>query len=156
MPLYTKGHQDDSNPMSQQYRIAPPFSAESAWRFVGAMEQAWNSRDPDVITPVYTADIAWCDRGALLRGTAAVREFLHRKWRNELHHRSAMELWCHCNHRLSVRVTSEWQHARSGQWYRTQGLEIWECDDDGLVRERHATANDLAISASDRRIGVSP
>lgn len=39
-----------------------------------------------------------------------------------------------------------------GQWFRAYGNENWEFDENGLMRKRYASINDLAISAGDRRI----
>jgi len=58
------------------------------------------------------------------------------------------------NH-ISVRFEYEWQHARIGLWYRTHGNEHWAFDDDGYMQRRDMSANDIPISASDRRIGCS-
>jgi nuclear transport factor 2 (NTF2) superfamily protein len=56
--------------------------------------------------------------------------------------------------RISVRFEYEWQDATSGQWFRTHGNEHWEFDDDGLMRRRDMSANDIPIDASERRIGI--
>ena len=39
-----------------------------------------------------------------------------------------------------------------GQWWRSYGNENWEFDDDGLMRRREASINDVAIDESERRI----
>jgi len=43
-------------------------------------------------------------------------------------------------------------HDGKGQWYRSYGSELWEFDDDGLMRRREASINDVPISESERRI----
>jgi nuclear transport factor 2 (NTF2) superfamily protein len=63
------------------------------------------------------------------------------------------ELWAHSDNRISVRFEYEWQHAETGQWYRTHGNEHWEFDEDGYMRRRDMSANDIPINSSDRRIG---
>ena len=40
----------------------------------------------------------------------------------------------------------------SGQWYRSYGNELWEFDEDGLMRRREASINDVPIAESERRI----
>ena len=40
----------------------------------------------------------------------------------------------------------------SGQWWRSYGNEQWEFDDEGYMRRREASINDVAIEEGDRRI----
>ena len=40
----------------------------------------------------------------------------------------------------------------SGRWWRSYGNEQWEFDDEGYMRRREASINDVAIDESDRRI----
>ena len=45
----------------------------------------------------------------------------------------------------------------AGQWYRSYGNELWEFDDDGYMRRREASINDVRIDESERRIfGARP
>ena len=39
----------------------------------------------------------------------------------------------------------------SGQWYRSHGNELWECDDLGYMRKRFASINDLEINEIERK-----
>ena len=79
-----------------------------------------------------------------------IKAFLRRKWARELDYRLIKELWaCHAN-RIAVRFAYEW-HDDSGQWFRSYGNENWEFDEDGLMRRRIASINDLPIAASDRK-----
>ena len=48
-----------------------------------------------------------------------------------------------------MRFAYEW-HDASGNWFRSYGNENWEFDDDGLMRVRHASINDLPIAESER------
>lgn len=50
-----------------------------------------------------------------------------------------------------MRFQYEW-HDASGQWWRSYGNEQWEFADDGLMRRREASINDVAIAEGDRRI----
>jgi nuclear transport factor 2 (NTF2) superfamily protein len=43
-------------------------------------------------------------------------------------------------------------HDTAGQWYRSYDNELWEFDEDGLMRRREASINDVAIDESERRI----
>ena len=141
--------------MSQDVPSVPPFSEASARQATRSAEAAWNTRDPDLVVLGYSPDAVWRDRGQTLSGRAAIRAYLERKWRHELHQRTAMALWRHTVNRISVRVQSEWQHSRTGQWYRTSGIEHWEYDYSGLIQQRDASSGDEPIGAGDRSIGIS-
>jgi uncharacterized protein len=56
-------------------------------------EEAWNTRDPDVVVLAYTDDSEWRNRTEFLRGRAEIRAFLEPKWRRELRYRLRKELW---------------------------------------------------------------
>ena len=128
----------------------PPFDPESARLKVRLAEDAWNSRDPDRVVQVYTADTRWRNRAEFLVGRAEVHAFLQRKWARELDYRLIKELWACAGHRIAVRFAYEW-HDDSGQWFRSYGNENWEFDDQGLMARRHASINDLPIAERDRK-----
>ena len=133
----------------------PPFTRESALAKVQAAEDAWNSRDPVKVAQAYTPDSEWRNRDLFFSGRDAIVNFLTNKWSLELHYRLMKELWAYTDNHISVRFEYEWQHARTGQLYRTHGNEHWAFDDDGYMQRRDMSANDIPISASDRRIGIS-
>jgi uncharacterized protein len=128
----------------------PPFSLETARQKIQAAEDAWNSRDPERVALAYTPDSEWRNRSEFLNGRDAIREFLRRKWNKELDYRLRKELWCFLENRIAVRFEYEW-HDDSGQWYRSYGNENWEFADNGLMRKRFASINDLPIQEADRR-----
>jgi len=134
--------------------IKPPFNATTARAKVQAAEDAWNSRDPGRVALAYSKDSRWRNRDEFFQGRDAIRAFLERKWRRELHYRLMKELWAFSDDRISVRFEYEWQNATSGRWYRTHGNEHWEFDHDGLMRRRDMSANDIEIDADERRIGI--
>jgi nuclear transport factor 2 (NTF2) superfamily protein len=128
----------------------PPFTAETAAQKVRMAEDAWNSRDPSRVALAYTPESQWRNRSEFLQGRAAIEAFLTRKWSRELDYRLIKELWaCHGN-RIAVRFAYEW-HDDSGQWYRSYGNENWEFDEQGYMRRRIASINDLPIAAADRK-----
>ena len=134
--------------------IVPPFTAESAKEKVQRAEDAWNSRDPERVALAYSVDSQWRNRDEFFTGREAIKEFLTRKWAKELHYRLMKELWAFTDNRISVRFEYEWQDSETGQWYRSHGNEHWEFDEEGLMRRRDMSANDIAIDSSERRIGV--
>jgi uncharacterized protein len=138
--------------MSEQ--IIPPFTAASAATKVQLAEDAWNTRDPEIVARAYSEDSRWRNRGEFFQGRDAIRAFLYRKWRRELHYRLMKELWAFDGNRISVRFEYEWQDANSGRWYRTHGNEHWEFNDQGLMTIRDMSANDISISSNERRVGI--
>ena len=135
--------------MSQRPPL-PPFDEETARQKVQAAEDAWNTRDPDRVALAYTEDSEWRNRDEFFRGREAIREFLRRKWARELDYRLIKALWACADNRIAVRFAYEW-HDDSGHWYRSYGNENWEFDDQGLMRVRHASINDLPMAAADRK-----
>ena len=130
-------------------RIAPPFTIETARAKVKAAEDAWNSRDPERVSLAYTVDSAWRNRAEFFTGRPAIVDFLKRKWSRELDYRLIKEVWAFEGARIAVRFAYEW-HDDSGQWYRSYGNENWAFDENGLMRQRHASINDLPIAESAR------
>jgi nuclear transport factor 2 (NTF2) superfamily protein len=138
-----------------QRQPIPPFTAETARQKVQAAEDAWNSRDADRVAGAYSVDSEWRNRDEFFCGRDAIKYFLKHKWTTELHYRLQKELWSFTDNRISVRFEYEWQHAQTGQWYRTHGNEHWEFDTDGYMQRRDMSANDVEISAGDRRIACT-
>jgi uncharacterized protein len=80
---------------------------------------------------------------------------LKRKWAKELEYRLIKELWTLGENRIAVRFACEW-HNDSGNWFRSYGNENWEFGEDGLMRLRLASINDLPISESERKYHWPP
>lgn len=136
--------------MSDQRPPLPPFDLDSATRKVQAAEDAWNTRDPQHVSLAYTPDSAWRNRDQFLTGRPAIVEFLTAKWERELDYVLRKSLWGFRGNRMAVRFHYEW-HDAAGQWYRSYGNELWEFDDNGLMRRREASINDVIITEADRR-----
>lgn len=128
----------------------PPFTRETAVLKVRAAEDGWNSRDPGKVSLAYTEDSQWRNRAEFFSGRSAIVEFLTRKWAKELDYRLIKELWAFDNDRIAVRFAYEWRDD-SGNWFRSYGNENWEFDARGLMRQRHASINDLPIKPGDRK-----
>ena len=127
----------------------PPFDYESASLKVRKAEDAWNSRDPQAVSLAYTIDSRWRNRSEFLQGRVEIVAFLTRKWARELDYRLVKELWAFAGDRIAVRFAYEF-HDHAGQWFRAYGNENWEFDDNGLMRVRQASINDLPIRESER------
>jgi uncharacterized protein len=131
--------------------IKPPFTLETATAKVKTAENAWNTRDPELVALAYTEDSEWRNRSEFLKGREEIKEFLRRKWERELDYRLMKELWAFTANRISVRFEYEW-HDAENNWFRSHGNEHWEFDDAGLMRRRDASINDIAITENDRRL----
>ena len=129
----------------------PPFTRETAIQKVRAAEDGWNGRNPEKVALAYTEDSVWRNRAEFLQGRAAIVAFLTRKWARELDYRLIKELWAHDGNRIAVRFAYEWLDD-SGNWFRSYGNENWEFDENGLMRARHASINDMPIRESDRKM----
>ena len=128
----------------------PPFTAKTAAEKARLAEDAWNTRDPKRVALAYTADSLWRNRAEFFRGREAIEAFLERKWQRELDYRLIKEVWAFSGNRIAVRFVYEW-HDDSGHWYRSHGNEQWEFDDEGLMRRREASINDVRIQEAERK-----
>ena len=128
----------------------PPFTRETAIQKVRMAEDGWNSRDPQRVALAYTLDSRWRNRAEFPQGRAEIQAFLEGKWQRELEYRLIKELWAHDGNRIAVRFAYEW-HDAEGNWFRSYGNENWEFDEQGLMRLRYASINDLPISAAERK-----
>lgn len=127
-----------------------PFTLETAKAKVQAAEDAWNTRNPEKVSLAYTEDSVWRNRSEFFTGRDQIREFLIRKWHKELDYRLRKELWSFTDDRISVKFEYEW-HDESGNWYRSYGNEQWEFAENGLMKRREASINDLLILESERK-----
>ena len=127
----------------------PPFTRETALQKVRAAEDAWNSRDPARVALAYTADSEWRNRDLFITGRLAIAAFLAAKWAREEDYRLVKDLWAFTANRIAVRFQYECRIA--GHWHRCYGNELWEFAENGLMRRREASINNLAIAEADRR-----
>lgn len=136
--------------MERRYPV-PPFTAETAREKVQLAEDAWNSKDPERVSLAYSLDTEWRNRSTFLNGREEARKFLEDKWKKELDYKLKKELWAFTDNRIAVRFEYEY-HNEEGQWFRAYGNENWEFDENGLMKRRFASINDLPIRESERRL----
>ncbi|MFC8823907.1 nuclear transport factor 2 family protein [Streptomyces sp. NPDC057137] len=129
----------------------PPFDRAAALAKVQAAEDAWNTRDPERVAGAYTVDSVWRNRDTFVTGRPAIVEFLSDKWSRELDYALRKNLWAFDGDRIAVRFQYECRDS-GGQWWRSYGNELWEFDENGLMRRREASINDLRIEESERRV----
>lgn len=134
--------------MEQRHPI-PPFTEESAKLKIKLAEDAWNSKDPVVVSKAYTIDSEWRNRHQFINGRGEIIRFLTEKWQHELDYKLVKEYWAHTSNRIAVRFVYEFRNT-AGQWFRAYGNENWEFDENGLMRKRYASINDLPINEADR------
>ena len=130
--------------------LKPPFDLSVATQKVQMAENAWNTRDPEKVSMAYTIDSVWRNRSDHFQGRDAIVSFLTQKWEKELEYRLVKELWAFSENRIAVRFQYEW-HDHNQQWHRSYGNELWEFSDEGLMRRREASINDVHIDADKRR-----
>lgn len=135
----------------QQRRPLPPFTLETALEKVQLAENAWNTKDPYLVSLAYTPDTDWRNRSEFVKGREQVQQFLTKKWQKELGYRLKKELWSYSGNRIAVRFEYE-SHDAAGQWYRSYGIELWEFDENGLMARRVASINDEPIEEAARRL----
>lgn len=128
----------------------PPFTAETAAQKARMAEDAWNSRDPARVAQAYSGDSRWRNRAEFVTGRTEIEAFLTRKWARELDYRLIKEVWAFAGNRIAARFAYEWRDD-ADNWFRSYGNENWEFDEEGLMRTRHASINDLPIRAADRK-----
>lgn len=138
------------NPQPESKPPFPPFNLETAALKVRMAEDAWNNRDPYKVALAYTVDSLWRNRSEFIRGREQIIQFLTRKWNKELEYRLIKELWATTDNRIAVRFAYEW-HDDSGYWFRSYGNENWEFNEQGLMKRRIASINDLPISDAERK-----
>lgn len=128
----------------------PPFDETSAAKKVRLAEDGWNSRDPEKVSLAYTPDTKWRNRIQFVSNRQEAKDFLVTKWEKEQEYRLIKELFTFRGNLISVRYAYEF-HDKNGDWYRAYGNENWVFDENGLMKERYASINDLPIKEADRK-----
>ena len=137
--------------MTEQKHPLPPFILETAKQKVRMAENAWNLKDPQKISMAYSPNSQWRNRNLFINGREEIVTFLTAKYEKELEYRLCKELWAFSKNRIAVRFAYEW-HNKEGQWWRSYGNENWEFDENGLMKVRFASINDLVIDEKDRKL----
>ncbi|KAG7107329.1 hypothetical protein HYQ44_013208 [Verticillium longisporum] len=127
----------------------PPFTAETAQIKVKSAQDAWNTKNPETVKMAYTPDSVWWNRDVFLRGRDEIVKFLSEKWSREDGYSLRKELFAFSDNKIAVQFWYEW-HDESGQWWRTYGLEDWTFADNGLMRKRQMSGNDVRINEDAR------
>jgi len=129
----------------------PPFTEETALQKVQMAEDAWNTQDPVKVSMAYSEDTEWRNRSQFLNGRDEVRNFLKNKWETEIDYKLKKELWAYTDNKIAVRFEYEYRN-QDGQWFRAYGNENWLFDENGYMKKRYASINDVPIREKDRRL----
>ncbi|KAL2023585.1 hypothetical protein VTK56DRAFT_2193 [Thermocarpiscus australiensis] len=127
----------------------PPFTRETAHQKVKAAQAAWNTKNPELVQRAYTPDSIWRNRDTFLQGHEEIVDFLRKKWEKERDYRLRKELFAFTDNKIAVQFWYEWRD-ETGQWWRTYGLEDWTFAENGLMRKRQMSGNDVKISEAER------
>lgn len=107
------------------------------------------SRNPAVIVQAYTPNSIWRNRSSFLVGTKAIEDLLTKKWQKEKNYRLRKELFAFNDEKIAVQFWYEYQDAHDGmKWKRCYGLEDWTFAEDGRMRKRQMSGNDIEIEES--------
>ncbi|OEK09001.1 DUF4440 domain-containing protein [Flavivirga aquatica] len=137
--------------MMEQKHPLPPFTIETAKEKIQMAENGWNSKNPENVSKAYTVDSEWRNRDQFVNGREEIIAFLTQKWNTELNYKLKKDYWAHTDNRIAVRFEYEYQ-TKNGDWFRAYGNENWEFDENGLMKKRYASINDLAINEADRKL----
>jgi nuclear transport factor 2 (NTF2) superfamily protein len=108
-------------------------------------------RDPTSISKAYTDDSIWRNRDQFIVGTQAIVDLLTAKWEKEKSYRLRKELFAFTDNKIAVQFWYEYQDKHDGmKWKRCYGLEDWTFADDGRMRKRQMSGNDVGLSEEER------
>lgn len=155
-----------------EHEVSPPCISDQPHYGPGAHVNEI-TRNPEGVSKAYTPDSIWRNRDTFLRGREEIVKFLTDKWSKENGYRLRKELFAFTENKVSgselgflvtifsdasmsaddeqiaVQFWYEWYDV-SGQWWRTYGLEDWTFAEDGLMRKRQMSANDVRIDSEAR------
>jgi nuclear transport factor 2 (NTF2) superfamily protein len=108
-------------------------------------------RNPATIAKAYTPDSIWRNRDTFLTGHDEIVDFLTKKWQKEINYRLRKELFAFTDNKIAVQFWYEYQDASDGlKWKRAYGLEDWTFAEDGRMRKRQNSSNDVVLEEGER------
>ncbi|KAL1729720.1 hypothetical protein FB107DRAFT_203475 [Schizophyllum commune] len=132
--------------------LVPPFTEETARAKVKIAQNLWNTRDPHTVAKAYTADSVWRNRDQFFTGHDAIVDFLTKKWEKENGYVLRKELFAWTENKIAVQFWYEYfiDGPEGRQWYRCYGLEDWTFAEDGKMKKRQMSGNDVPIKESEK------
>ena len=112
-------------------------------------------RTPEKVVQAYTANSIWRNRDKFFSGHEAIVSFLAAKWEHELDYKLRKELFAFHDNKIAVQFWYEYRdavEAKAGRtvWRRCYGLEDWTFAEDGKMRKRQMSGNDVEITEEQR------
>lgn len=101
----------------------PPFTNDVATQKTRMAEDAWNTRNPDVVIGAYTEGSVWRNRSEFITGHREIHAWLTKKWAHEQEYRLIKELWCTGQNRIAVRFAMNGVMSR-GNGFAPMGMKI--------------------------------
>jgi nuclear transport factor 2 (NTF2) superfamily protein len=129
----------------------PPWDMETAPEKLRLLENDWNTLNPEKVVANYSENAEVRFGTAFLNGSEEIKQFLIRKWQQNLGFKIKLDLWGALKGRMAVRFEYEWQNA-AGQSYRSYGVQVFQFDDDGYIQMHFSSFNDDPIAKTDRRL----
>ncbi|KAI9817562.1 MAG: hypothetical protein M1827_001174 [Pycnora praestabilis] len=130
---------------------APPFTKETAHKKVKIAQDLWNTKDPQKVVKAYTDDSIWRNRDQFLQGHPDILDFLEKKWKKEHDYRLRKELFAFTDNKIAVQFWYEYRDVEGdGKWKRCYGLEDWTFNEDGKLRKRQMSGNEIVLKEEER------
>jgi nuclear transport factor 2 (NTF2) superfamily protein len=109
------------------------------------------TRDPVKISKAYTETSIWRNRDQFVTGTAEIQALLTKKWEREINYKLRKELFAFTDNKIAVQFWYEYQDKDDGmRWKRCYGLEDWTFAEDGRMRKRQMSGNDVVLQEGER------
>jgi uncharacterized protein len=155
--------------------LKPPFTAETAHEKLKFAQAMWNTQDPgttylptlsrshsysywpktEKVSKGYTSDCIWRNRDLFIKGSEQIIAFLTAKWEKEKSYRLRKELFTFNGNKIAVQFWYEYQDSHDGmKWKRCYGLEDWTFNDQGKMRKRMMSGNDVLLGKNGDGIAV--
>jgi len=134
--------------MSQQ--LIPPFDRDTAQKKVKLAQALWNRKTPEKVVLAYTEDSIWRNRDQFLVGHDEIKQFLTKKWQRETRYKLRKELFAFTENKIAVQFWYEYYDEEKKSWFRCYGLEDWTFAQDGRMRKRQMSGNDVQIKETEK------
>lgn len=129
--------------------LKPPFTTATAYKKVKFAQAKWNTCNPEEVSKGYAPDCIWRNRTTFIEGTDQIVSFLTAKWKREQDYRLRKELFAVGGdkmEKIAVQFWYEYRDAEDGmKWKRCYGLEDWTFNDEGKMKKRQMSGNDLEL-----------
>ncbi len=123
----------------------PPWDMELAAQRLKYEEEAWNSRNPALITAGYADDIEMRDGSNFVNGKDQLKIFLTQKLTEQNDFRLKLDLWGALKARMAVQFEADWKDA-SGQSFHAYGVMVLQFNEGGQIEKRFASQETITMA----------